>query len=60
MRCTVCGEPGAEMDEEFGGRLCDLCYERIQDYPDEERGELLDGLRAAFGVKAPAETTGGV
>ena len=55
MRCTVCGEPGAEMDEEFGGRLCDLCYERIQDYPDAERGGVAG--RAAGGLWR--ETAGG-
>lgn len=54
MRCVVCADTDAELDEEFGAALCDSCYGRIQDYPDAERAELIEGLRAALGVKAPA------
>lgn len=54
MRCTVCADSDSEWDDQFGGPLCDVCSEQIETYEDGEREELLVGLRAAFGVKAPA------
>ena len=47
MRCLICGDTDAELDEEVGAgaAVCVVCYASIAGYGDAERAELIDGLR---------------